>query len=98
MGAFPSGAYFSSALHELGENERIRQLAPGEVYGTKYLSYRYMLHEPVAAGRASSILDNEPWDSNAGYGTWQGVRHPCIQSFERFCCWTSGYMEVIVTR
>ena len=38
MGAFPSGAYFSSALHELGENERIRQLAPGEVYGTKYLS------------------------------------------------------------
>ena len=42
----------------------------------------YMLDEPVAAGRASSIPEDEPWDSRAGYGSWQGAEAPLLQFVE----------------
>ena len=37
-GRFLLARTFQARYMQLGENERIRQLAPGEAYGTKYLS------------------------------------------------------------
>jgi len=39
----------------------------------------YILDEPIAAARASSIPEHHEWDTMEGYGTWQGAVAPRME-------------------